>query len=148
MVGLLAAEGLQELAIEAGMVVFVDVFGHLAGSEADGKLCGFGPKGCGRAGLFVADGALCTGLDGGDFALGTYDPEAGGGLLTAIYALAIFLPSLAVTIRRLHDTGRTGWWCLIPIVPCVGAIVLIVFLAQASERGSNAYGPDPREATA
>ena len=53
------------------MVVFVDVFGHLAGSEADGKLCGFGPEGCGRAGLFVADGALCTGLDGGDFALGT-----------------------------------------------------------------------------
>ena len=84
----------------------------------------------------------------GDFALGTYDPEAGGGLLTAIYALAIFLPSLAVTIRRLHDTGRTGWWCLIAIVPCVGAIVLIVFLAQAGERGSNAYGPDPREATA
>ncbi len=87
-------------------------------------------------------------LAAGDLALGTYDSEAGGGLLGGIYALAIFLPSLAVTIRRLHDTGRTGWWCLIVFFPCVGAIVLIVFLAQAGERGSNAYGPDPREATA
>jgi uncharacterized membrane protein YhaH (DUF805 family) len=58
-----------------------------------------------------------------------------------VYALATFLPQLAVTTRRLHDTDRSGWWQLIGFVPLVGAIVLIAFLAQ--EGKSNRYGTAP-----
>jgi uncharacterized membrane protein YhaH (DUF805 family) len=65
-------------------------------------------------------------------------------ILLAVYGLAVLVPSLAVTVRRLHDTGRSGWWCLISFVPFVGAIVLIVFLCQDSEAGSNAWGANPK----
>ncbi|MGH3827322.1 MAG: DUF805 domain-containing protein, partial [Pseudonocardiaceae bacterium] len=51
---------------------------------------------------------------------------------------------LAVGIRRLHDTGRSGWWLLISIIPLIGSIVLIVFFATDGERQPNAYGPDPK----
>jgi uncharacterized membrane protein YhaH (DUF805 family) len=68
----------------------------------------------------------------------------GTGVLGLIYSLAVLLPSLGVSIRRLHDTGRTGWWLLIGLIPLVGAIVLIVFLATPGAVGSNSYGPDPK----
>jgi uncharacterized membrane protein YhaH (DUF805 family) len=64
--------------------------------------------------------------------------------LGAIYGLAILIPSLAVGVRRLHDTDRSGWWLLIGIIPLVGAIVLIVFTVQEGTRGGNKYGPDPK----
>lgn len=66
------------------------------------------------------------------------------GFLGLLYALAVLLPSLAVGARRLHDTGRSGWWQLIGIIPLVGAVVLIVFFAAEGERQPNAYGPDPK----
>ena len=69
-------------------------------------------------------------------------------ILSYIYALAIFIPSLAVGIRRLHDTDRSGWWLLIAFIPFIGAIVLLVFLVQDSQSGENQYGPNPKEATA
>jgi len=56
-----------------------------------------------------------------------------------VFALAVLLPSLAVSTRRLHDTGRSGWYYLLAFVP-FGAIVLIVFWAQAGQLGTNAYG--------
>ena len=59
-----------------------------------------------------------------------------------LYVLATLLPSLAVTVRRLHDTGRTGWWILIGLVPLIGAIVLIIFMVMESS-GDNEYGPRP-----
>jgi uncharacterized membrane protein YhaH (DUF805 family) len=62
-----------------------------------------------------------------------------------VFFAAIFLPSLAVSVRRLHDTGRSGWWVLIGIVPCVGTIVTIIFMATEGQRGENQYGPDPKE---
>jgi uncharacterized membrane protein YhaH (DUF805 family) len=65
-------------------------------------------------------------------------------LLGVLYSLAVLLPSLAVGARRLHDTGRSGWWLLIGIIPLIGWIVLIVFLATDGERQPNAYGPDPK----
>jgi uncharacterized membrane protein YhaH (DUF805 family) len=65
-------------------------------------------------------------------------------VLGLIYALATLLPSLGVTVRRLHDTSRSGWWVLISAIPLIGAIVLIVFLATEGTRGPNAYGPDPK----
>jgi uncharacterized membrane protein YhaH (DUF805 family) len=66
------------------------------------------------------------------------------GLLEGLYSLAVFLPSVAVSVRRLHDTGRSGWWQLIGIIPVIGWIVIIVFLATDGERQPNAYGPDPK----
>ncbi|HEX5348800.1 MAG TPA: DUF805 domain-containing protein [Pseudonocardiaceae bacterium] len=72
------------------------------------------------------------------------DTALGTGLLGLLYAVAVFVPGLAVGARRLHDTGRSAWWLLIALIPLIGAIVLIVFLATDGERQSNAYGPDPK----
>lgn len=75
-----------------------------------------------------------------DRMLGFYSVDSGAGLLSGIYALAVFLPSLAVTVRRLHDTGRTGWWVLIALVPVIGWIVLLIFMVLDSGP-DNEYGP-------
>jgi len=66
--------------------------------------------------------------------------------LCAIYGLAILIPSLAVGVRRLHDTGRSGWWLLICFVPIVGGLILLVFFVLDSEPGTNQYGPNPKAA--
>ncbi len=66
------------------------------------------------------------------------------GVLTSIYALGLFLPGLGVAIRRLHDTGKTGWWILIALVPLIGAIVLLIFMIQDGTPGDNAHGPNPK----
>jgi len=63
-----------------------------------------------------------------------------------IFALGALVPGLAVLWRRLHDTGRSGWWVLIGLVPLVGVIVLIVFLATDGTPGDNRYGPNPKAA--
>ncbi|MGI5231926.1 DUF805 domain-containing protein [Actinoallomurus sp. CA-142502] len=65
-----------------------------------------------------------------------------------IYALAVLIPSIAVGVRRLHDTGRTGWWTLIGLIPIIGTIILIVFLATDGQPGDNEYGPNPKHAPA
>ena len=67
----------------------------------------------------------------------------GAGLLALLYSLGVFIPSIAVTVRRLHDTGRTGWWMLLGFVPIVG-LVLLVFLVQDSEPGRNRWGQNPK----
>lgn len=61
-----------------------------------------------------------------------------------LYALATFLPALGVLVRRLHDTGRSGWWVLIGFLPFVGGIVLLVFCIQDGEPGPNQYGSNPK----
>ena len=68
-------------------------------------------------------------------------------VLVIIYGLAVLIPGLAVGIRRLHDTDRSGWWLLIALVPFVGAIVLIVFLATDSKPGVNQYGTSEKYPT-
>ncbi|MDQ0493805.1 MULTISPECIES: DUF805 domain-containing protein [Paenibacillus] len=65
-------------------------------------------------------------------------------ILTYIYSLAVLLPSLAVTARRLHDTGRSGWWILIALIPVVGTIILIVFTCQDSQPNDNQHGKNPK----
>ena len=62
-------------------------------------------------------------------------------LIIFIYYLGIIIPSLAATVRRLHDVGKSGWMVLISLIPFVGAIVLIVFLCMAGEQSDNDYGP-------
>src|SRR5688572_2891477 len=72
-------------------------------------------------------------------------PQANGlGLLTGLYILLLILPTLAVGVRRLHDTGRSGWWMLLALVPIIGPIVLFVFSVLDSEPGDNRYGPNPK----
>jgi uncharacterized membrane protein YhaH (DUF805 family) len=73
---------------------------------------------------------------------------AGPGVLYGIYMLAILLPALGVTVRRLHDTGRTGWWVLVWLIPIVGPIVILVFMVLDSQPGDNEYGPNPKTAAA
>lgn len=61
-----------------------------------------------------------------------------------LYAVAIILPSIAVAVRRLHDTGRSGWWYLLNVIPLVGSICLLVLLCLDSEPGENQWGENPK----
>jgi uncharacterized membrane protein YhaH (DUF805 family) len=65
-------------------------------------------------------------------------------VLYIVYALAVMLPSIAIAIRRLHDTGKSGWMILLGLIPFVGFIILIVFYVQASD-GLNDYGTGPED---
>jgi uncharacterized membrane protein YhaH (DUF805 family) len=86
----------------------------------------------------IIDGVLgMSGMVGG-----VYGP------VTTLFALAVLVPSIAVGIRRLHDTNRSGWWILIALVPLIGAIVLLVFYASDGTNGDNQYGPDPKSENA
>jgi uncharacterized membrane protein YhaH (DUF805 family) len=69
-----------------------------------------------------------------------------GGPLTSVYVLALLIPNIAVTVRRLHDTGRSGWWFLMIFLPIIGWIVLLVFYCLEGQRAPNEYGPDPKGA--
>lgn len=64
-------------------------------------------------------------------------------VLPSLYYLAVFLPGLAVAVRRLHDTGRSGWWLLVGIIPFLGSVVLLVFMCLDSA-AENKYGPNPK----
>ena len=66
--------------------------------------------------------------------------------VAGVLALAMCLPSLAVTVRRLHDTDRSGWWILIGFIPAIGGLVLLVFALLPSNPGHNQYGSNPIEA--
>ncbi len=78
------------------------------------------------------------GLGGAEFWIGT-PPR-----LSLIYGLAVLIPALSVTVRRLHDTDHSGWWLLINLVPVIGALVLLVFMLMEGKRDRNQYGPDPK----
>ena len=66
--------------------------------------------------------------------------NGGGGILGLIWILVTIVPALAVLVRRLHDTGKSGWWALIGLVPLVGGVVLFVFSVLDSTAGENQYG--------
>ncbi len=66
-------------------------------------------------------------------------------ILTMIFWLFFVLPELSVSVRRLHDTGRSGFWLFINALPLIGPIVLLVFTLQDSQQGTNYYGPNPKE---
>lgn len=67
-----------------------------------------------------------------------------GSFITVLFGLAIIIPTLALWMRRLHDTGKSGWWLLINIIPVVGSIVLLIFALLDSQPGDNKYGPNPK----
>ncbi|GHA51883.1 DUF805 domain-containing protein [Photobacterium aphoticum] len=75
--------------------------------------------------------------------LGNPGGGEGGGVLGFVYSLMVLLPSLAVATRRLHDTGRTGWWLLIGLIPLIGFLVLVYFFVQPTEPEANQYGDMP-----
>src|SRR5215211_3026942 len=79
-----------------------------------------------------------------DALLGTRGSGMGVGLLSGIYGLAILVPSLAVTVRRLHDIDRSGWWILIALVPLIGTIVLLVFALLEGTPGPTDTAPTRR----
>ena len=86
-----------------------------------------------------------------DAATGTASALAAGGMasyspgiLGSIYGLAVLIPSIAVTVRRLHDTDRSGWWFFIQLIPVVGGIVILVFACLEGTRGPNRFGADPK----
>ncbi len=71
----------------------------------------------------------------------------GIGGLNLIYMLAALIPGISVTVRRLHDTGRSGWWILVGLVPLVG-LLLLVFMCMDSEPGTNQFGANPKAQSA
>ena len=70
--------------------------------------------------------------------------NGGGGIVGLIWILVTIVPALAVLVRRLHDTGKTGWWALIGFVPLIGGIVLLVFTVLDSDSGENKFGESPK----
>lgn len=65
-------------------------------------------------------------------------------VLGILYILAILVPSIAVYVRRLHDTNHSAWWILLSLVPIVGGIILLIFLVTDSQAGDNRYGANPK----
>lgn len=91
-------------------------------------------------------GGIAMGLDNilgiGFGEIGVYGP------LYILYTLAVFIPGLAVVVRRLHDVGKSGWMMLIALIPLIGAIWLLVLMLTDSNFGENEYGVNPKEITA
>ncbi|UAX41279.1 DUF805 domain-containing protein [Pasteurella canis] len=78
-----------------------------------------------------------------DINLGTFDIEKKTGLISSIYVLATFLPTLAVSARRLHDINYSGWWVLLNIIP-IGSLLVLIFCGFKGTSGSNRFGQDPK----
>ena len=68
---------------------------------------------------------------------------SGGIILAAIYFIHL-VPGLAVTVRRLHDTGKSGWLYLLVIIPYIGSLIIFIFTVIEGDKGDNKYGPDPK----
>ena len=100
--------------------------------------------------LFVIAGIIDTMLGFGAVETGTaaasysYDWKVENGPVMIAVSLLFFFPHLAVSVRRLHDTNRTGWWLLILLVPLVGLVVMFVFLCLDGTIGPNRFGADPK----
>lgn len=87
--------------------------------------------------LLGAVGALLGG--GGEGGLGD--------VLQGLYGLGVLVPGIAVTVRRLHDIGKSGWWGLVALIPLIGSLILIYFAVKDSQPESNEYGPNPKAAS-
>lgn len=83
----------------------------------------------------------------GNIVFSLLDAATGIGVLGLIFALVTLIPGIAVTVRRLHDTDRSGWWYLLFFVPVIGAIVLIIWFCGKGTEGENRFGADPVESS-
>ena len=92
----------------------------------------------------VADNILGTVFTVGE---GPYAVGIGYGWIYVLLIIALFIPTLAVGVRRLHDIGKSGWWLLIMLIPCAGPIWLLVLTCTDSNPGENEYGPSPKTST-
>ena len=72
-------------------------------------------------------------------------PELGYGPIYGLYILAVLIPGLAVTVRRLHDVGKSGWMYFIVLIPIIGATWLLVLMVSSGDQGQNQYGSDPKQ---
>ena len=88
--------------------------------------------------LFIVIGAVLFAIV--DSIIGTYP------LLYALWALAVILPQLAVSVRRLHDVDKSGWWILFGLVPLIGGIMLLIWAVSRGTEGPNHFGEDPLQA--
>lgn len=79
-----------------------------------------------------------------DDLFGTVSSDGRIGLFGGIYIIAVLIPGLAVSVRRLHDIGKSGWYFLIDLIPIVGPIILLVWFCTEGERNSNGWGEDPK----
>ena len=91
---------------------------------------------------------IATGLLFIDVLTGTFNSDVGMGLLSGIYGVAIIIPHIAISIRRLHDTNHSGWWLLLVVIPIVGWIILIIICTRDSPPEQNKYGPNPKTISA
>lgn len=80
-----------------------------------------------------------------DNVLGLAMRDVGYGPIYGLYLLATLLPGIAAGVRRLHDTGKSGWYFLVAFIPCVGGIILLVFMVGEGVAGPNEYGPEPAD---
>ncbi len=80
-----------------------------------------------------------------DNVLGIAIEGIGYGPIYILYGLAMFVPGLAVLVRRLHDVGKSGWMYFIALIPIIGAIWLLVLLFTDSQQGDNNWGANPKE---
>ena len=96
--------------------------------------------------FFLFNVLISLGLGVLDVVAGTYSVEYETGFFSALYSLLVLIPSIAVSVRRLHDTNRSGWWILISLIPIIGVLVLFVFMCLDSQPGTNRFGVNPKEA--
>ena len=120
--------------MRVGVSVVRELYGVLAAQGA-------------AAGIVVTSGSFTP--DAIEFASGPnirlIAGSVGLGLLSGLYAVAMILPSIAVTVRRLHDTDRSGWWYLLVFLPVIGGLVILVFMLLDGTPGSNRFGPSPKD---
>jgi uncharacterized membrane protein YhaH (DUF805 family) len=79
-----------------------------------------------------------------DFLFGITEMTAGMAGLATVYGLAVLLPSAAVNVRRLQDTGRSFWYMFVSLIPVIGGLVLLYWMVQDSQPGTNPWGPSPK----
>jgi uncharacterized membrane protein YhaH (DUF805 family) len=73
--------------------------------------------------------------------------NGGGGIVGLIWIIATIVPALAVLVRRLHDTNRSGWWALVGFIPLIGTIAILIFTVTDSTQGENRFGASPKDST-
>jgi uncharacterized membrane protein YhaH (DUF805 family) len=94
--------------------------------------------------FFLLNLLIIFALRGIDVLMGKFNHVSHLGPVSTTYEFAMLIPILAASVRRLHDTNRSGWWYFIILIPLVGFIPLWIFMAEDSQPGENQYGPNPK----